>query len=203
MYDKDALPNLRDWIKVTSIEVPKNMQRKCFGKSRYIISGIFDFLQDFSSLQSRSAFGTLAPILECCKENSPEDFKRLEAGGCYAFKFKNGVKFAIILSKFESYGKEYALVAVLWKIYPTAHADCMNDGISHIGIYSADTLPNISGWELKEKLPLPEKIMEHFQKYNVVTTESVMKFFADPPYYSGAVNLNTLLKTYSAEKWEK
>lgn len=71
MYDKDTLPNLRGWQKVTSIEVPKNMQRKCFCKNRYIISGIFDFLQDSSSLYvKRFPFPTLAPLLEVCKDNS-------------------------------------------------------------------------------------------------------------------------------------
>ncbi len=49
VYDKDTLPNLRDWIKVDTIKIPKNMHAKLYGNSRYIISGIFDFLQDRSS----------------------------------------------------------------------------------------------------------------------------------------------------------
>ncbi len=53
VYNKDALPNLRDWIKVASTRVPKNMYKRLFGNSRYIISGIFDFLQDRSSQKSR------------------------------------------------------------------------------------------------------------------------------------------------------
>ena len=119
MYDKDALPNLRDWIKVTSIEVPKNMQRKCFGKSRYIISGIFDFLQDRASLQvERSVFPTLTSLLEVCKDNSQESLARLEAGGCYAFAANDGYKIVVLLDRFKAYDIDHFLVAVLWKTFP-------------------------------------------------------------------------------------
>lgn len=54
IYDKNSLPNLQNWVKVTSIKVPNNMYKKLFDNSRYIISGIFDFLQDRSSKKSRS-----------------------------------------------------------------------------------------------------------------------------------------------------
>ena len=54
LYDQNALPNLQDWVKASSIKVPKNMQKKLFGNSRYVISGIFDFLQDRSSQKRRS-----------------------------------------------------------------------------------------------------------------------------------------------------
>ncbi|MBQ9746413.1 MAG: hypothetical protein IJW21_06280 [Clostridia bacterium] len=201
MYDKDALPNLRDWQKVTTIEVPKNMQRKCFGKSRYIISGIFDFLQDRSSLQNqRSAFQTLAPLLEVCRDNSQESLGRLEAGGCYAFAANGGYKIVIILNRFNSHGADHFLVAVLWRTFLAPEVDYMSEGISHIGIYTADTLPNIDGWSLNGRLELPSSIKEHIDKFNVVTTESILKFFASPPYYSGTVTLNNYLRTYFPNK---
>jgi hypothetical protein len=195
MYDKDALPNLRDWIKVTSIEVPKNMQRKCFGKSRYIISGIFDFLQDRSSLQKqRSAFHTLASLLEVCRDNTQDAVNSLEVGGCYAFAFNGGYKIAIILNRFSSCGKEHFLVAVLWRTFHAPGIDYMSEGISHIGIYTAETLPNIDGWSLHGRVELPSSIKDHIEKYNVVTTESILKFFSDPPYYSGALALSNFLR---------
>ena len=201
MYDKDALPNLRDWIKVTSIEVPKNMQRKCFGKSRYIISGIFDFLQDRSSLQEQcSAFRTLAPLLEICRDNTQDVINRLEAGGCYAFAFNGGYKIVIILNRFNSYGKEHFLVAVLWRTFHAPGIDYVSEGISHIGIYTADTLPNIDEWSLNSRLELPNSIKDHIHKYNVVTTESILKFFSDPPYYSGALTLSNFLRAYFPSK---
>ena len=201
MYDKDALPNLRDWIKVTSIEVPKNMQRKCFGKSRYIISGIFDFLQDRSSLQEQSsAFRTLAPLLEVCRDNTQDMINRLEAGGCYAFAFNGGYKIVIILNRFNSYGKEHFLVAVLWRTFYAPGIDYMSEGISHIGIYTADTLPNIDEWSLNSRLELPNSIKDHIDKYNVVTTENILKFFSDPPYYSGALTLSNFLRAYFPSK---
>ena len=203
MYDRDALPNLLDWIKVTSIEVPKNMQRKCFGKSRYIISGIFDFLQDRSSLQEqRSAFRILASLLEVCRDNTQDAINRLEAGGCYAFAFNGGYKIAIILDRFCSYGKDHFLVAVLWRTFLAPGVDYMSEGLSHIGIYTADTLPNIDGWSLNGRLELPSSIKDHIDKYNVVTTESVLKFFAAPPYYSGALTLSNFLRTYFPSKSE-
>jgi len=197
MYDKDALPNLRDWIKVTSIGVPKNMQIKCFGKSRYIISGIFDFLQDRYSLQEqRSAFQTLAPLLEACRDNTKEAFDSLVVGGCYAFGFKSGYRFAIILDRFESGGTDRVLVVVLGKTFPSPNADYMNEFGSHIGIYSADTLPNIEEWTLKHKLELPYNIKEYTAKHNLVTAECVLKFFAEPPFFFGTLTLEGFLKTY-------
>ena len=63
VYDKNALPNLRDWIKVASAKVPKNMQKKLYGNSRYIISGIFDFLQDRSSHKKHLSFKSLLFML--------------------------------------------------------------------------------------------------------------------------------------------
>ncbi len=203
MYDKDALPNLRDWNKVTSIEVPKNMQRKCFGKSRYIISGIFDFLQDRSSLQAeRSTFSTLAPLFEVCKDNSLESLNRLEVGGCYAFAANGGYKIVILLDRFNSYGAEHFLVAVLWKTFHAPGVDYLSEGVSHIGIYTADTLPNIDGWSLNGRVELPSSIKDHIEKYNVVTTESILKIFAAPPYYSGALTLSNFLRTYFPSKSE-
>lgn len=201
MYDKDALPNLRDWQKVSSIEAPKNMQRKCFGKSRYIISGIFDFLQDRSSLQiERSAFPTLAPLFEVCKDNSQESLDRLEAGGCYAFAANGGYKIVILLDRFNSYGIDHFLVAVLWRTFHAPGVDYMSEGVSHIGTYTADTLPNVDGWSLNGRIELPSSIKDHIDKYNVVTTESILKFFAAPPYYSGALTLNNFLRTYFPNK---
>ena len=201
MYDKDALPNLRDWIKVTSIEVPKNMQRKCFGKSRYIISGIFDFLQDRSSLQEqRSAFHTLASLLEVCRDNTHDAINRLEAGGCYAFAFNGGYKIAIILNRFSLFGKEHFLVAVLWRTFHAPGIDYMSESVSHIGIYTADTLPNIDEWSLNSRLELPNSIKDHIDKYNVVTNESILRFFSAPPYYSGALTLSNFLSSYFPSK---
>ena len=67
MYDQKALPNLRDWIKVTSIKVPKNMHKKLYDNALYIISGIFDFLQDRSSAKCRPLL--LMPLLLLPKGN--------------------------------------------------------------------------------------------------------------------------------------
>jgi hypothetical protein len=201
MYDKDALPNLRDWVDVTSIEVPKNMQRKCFGKTRFIISGIFDFLQDGSSLQvEQSAFPTLAPLLEVCKDNSKEAFDRLEVGGCYAFAANGGYKIVIVLDRFEHNGAEHVLLTVLWRTFHAPGVDYMDEGVSHIGIYSAGTLPSIDGWSLNGRIEVPSCIKDHIDKYRVVTTESVMKFFAAPPYYSGALTLGKVLQMYFPDR---
>lgn len=194
LYNKDALPNLTDWVEVTTLPVPRNMQRKLFGNSRYIISGIFDFLQDRSSLPPRrTVFRTLAPLLEVCRENTREAFEGLEVGGCYAYPFMDGYKFAVIVDRFTVMETELLLVAVLWKTYPTLEADCLHDGLAHLGVYTADLLPNVESWTLRHKLDLPPDLSHPFAKSNQTTLECILKFFADPPYYSGAVNLSGFL----------
>lgn len=197
MYNRDALPNLRDWQKVTSIEVPKNMQRKCFGKSRYIISGIFDFLQNRVSLRvEQSAFPTLAKLFEVCKDNSQESLNGLEVGGCYAFAANGGYRIVILLDRFNSNGIDHYFLAVLLKTFHAPGVDYMNESVCHIGTYPADILPNIDDWALNGRIELPSNIKNHLHKYNVVTNESVMKFFAVPAYYSGALTLNNFFRYY-------
>lgn len=82
VYDKDALPNLRDWIKAASTNVPQNMQKRLFGNSRYIISGIFDFLQDRSPLQQHLSWISLL----CMTKAGKTAFDIFEVCSYYSIK---------------------------------------------------------------------------------------------------------------------
>ena len=196
-YDKEALPNLAEWEMISNIDVPTNMHKKLFGNVRFIIRGKLDFLTDQSSYGiGNKVFSSLAPLIECCKENPPSSFAELKIGGCYAYKYDDGYKFAVILNRFKLNDIEYLLVAVLKKGDLSEEADYMSCEVSHMGIYSYDTLPNISGWELKKILTLPNNIKDYVSRYSTVTSERVIKFFEERPYYSGAATLRTILETY-------
>lgn len=200
MYDRDTLPNLRDWNKVATIDVPKNMQRKCFGKDRYITHGILDFLQDISSIENlHRVFKTLAPLLKVCRDNTQTAFDSLEAGNCYAFRVKDGYRFAIILDRFNIHEDAHVLVVVLRKTFLSAYADCMNECFSHIGVYSAVTFPNIEEWMLTHELALPSNI-NNLTMHITEANESILKFFSTPSYYPNTFTLSQFLRLYLLDK---
>jgi hypothetical protein len=60
----------------------------------------------------------------------------------------------------------------------------MNYGISHIGIYSRDTLPNTEGWVSENRMIPNEtacsRIKAYTAKYGKITIESHQRFFSKP-----------------------
>ena len=209
MYDKEAIPNLADWKKVDSVDVPPHIQMKLFGKNRYIIGEIFDFFHDLSEIhRGQWTLHQLARILDCCKENTKEDFDKLKTFGLYAYKDVHGPRLALILDRFLSpYGEALILVALLFKAPFSAYGDYMNYGISHVGIYSRDTLPNTEGWVWENRMIPNEtacsRIKAYTAKYGKITIESHQRFFSKPYPQSiegVTLSLSRFLRMYFEER---
>lgn len=182
--------------KIAHITVnPKNRER-LLGVSAFMYGGKSSFRSEIKE----SLYVTLNEFLYHCEENSQELIDVLEVGGCYAFAANGGYKIVIVLDRFDCNGTEHVLVTVLARTFYAPGVDYMSEGVSHIGIYSAETLPNIDGWSLNGRIELPSSIKDHIHKYNVVTTENVLKFFAAPPYYSGVLTLSSFLQVYFPDK---
>lgn len=182
LYDKDSIPNLNGWKKIESLSVPNEIKKRFLGKNRYIINGIIDFLQDRSDFYlPLNALHQLAPILEYCKENTDENFSKLQTYGLYSYPTNDGSRLALILDRFLSFdGTESVLVALLGKT-SLYGGDYINYIITHVGIYSADTLPNMQEWELVNRLIpadyVPDNMKDYLAKYGVIKDECIQKFF--------------------------
>ena len=209
MYDKEAVPNLADWKRVDSVDVPPGMLLKLFGKNRYIIGEIFDFFHDLSKIHNELwTLRRLAPILDCCKENTKEAFDKLETYGLYAYQDVRGPRLALILDRFLSpCGEELVLVALLFKTPFSAYGDYMNYGISHVGIYSRETLPNTEGWVWENRMIPNEtactRIKAYTAKYGKITIECHRRFFSKPYPHSiegVTLSLGRFLRIYFEEK---
>ena len=201
-YDGESLPNIADWKKIGSVEVPSRMQVKLFGKNRVLVGKLLDFLQDCSAYHSECwTFRRLSQFLAVCKDNTEETFQRLETYGLYAYRDAYGSRLALILDRFRSsYGEELVLVLLLFYIPRLCTpGDYMDYAVSHVGIYSRDTLPNAEGWILKNRLIPEEGLREAIRAYTAthgtVTTESHQRFFA-PPALAGTLNLRRFLATF-------
>ena len=204
LYDKDSIPNLNGWQKVESITVPNGMQKRFFGNSKHIFDGILDFLQDHSERYlSLYSLQQLAPILSYCKENSNENFAKLKTYGLYSYPTNTGSRLALILDRFLSpYGTEYVLVALL-RMYPFSAGDYMKYLVSHVGIYSADTLPNTEEWTPVNRLIpadyVPDNMKAYLAKYGTVKNECIQNFFANGLFQTiidgSLYTLNSFLRT--------
>lgn len=205
-YDGEAIPNIADWKKVGSVDVPSCMQVKLFGKNRVLVGELLDFLQDCSAYHNeRWTFRHLSQILAVCKDNTEETFQRLETYGLYAYRDAYGSRLALILDRFRSpYDEELVLVLLLFCI-PTlcSPGDYMDYAVSHVGIYSKDTLPNAESWVLKNRLipedTLREGIKAYTAKHGIVTIESHQRFFA-PPSLASTLKLRRFLASFFSEK---
>lgn len=201
-YDGESLPNIADWKKIGSVEVPSRMQIKLFGKNRVLVGELLDFLQDCSAYHSeRWTFRRLSQFLAVCKDNTEETFQRLETYGLYAYRDAYGSRLALILDRFRSpCGEELVLVLLLFCIPRLcAPGDYMDYAVSHVGIYSRDTLPNAEGWVLKNRLIPEEGLREAIRAYTAthgtVTVESHQRFFA-PPSLASTLKLRRFLATF-------
>ena len=183
LYDKDSIPNLNGWQKIKTVAVPNGMQKRFLGNNKRILDGILDFLQDHSeNYRSLNSLLQLAPLLKYCKETTAENFAALETYGLYSYPTNHGSRFALILDRFLSpHGKECVLVALLLRT-SYATGDYMNYLVSHVGIYSADTLPNTEEWTLINRLIpadyIPDNMKAYLAKYGTVKDECIRKFFA-------------------------
>ena len=209
LYDREAIPNFADWKKVDSVDVPPRMHLKLFGKNRYIIGEIFDFFRDLSKIHNELwTLRRLAPILDCCKENTKEAFDQLETYGLYAYRDVRGPRLALILDRFLSpCGEELVLVALLFKTPFSAYGDYMNYGISHVGIYSRETLPNTEKWVWENRMIPNEtacsRIKAYTQKYGKITVECHQRFFSKPYPQSlegVTLSLSRFLRIYFEER---
>ena len=205
-YDKETIPNIADWKKIGNVEVPSRMQRKLFGKSRVLVGEILDFLQDRSAYHNECwTFRRLAPILEVCKDNSDETFQRLETYGLYSYRDGNESRLALILDRFRSpCGEELMLVLLLFYVpMLCSPGNYMDYAVSHVGIYSKDTLPNAEGWILKNRLLPNETLRKNIKAYTarcgMITVESHQRFFA-PPSFTSTLKLERFLTSFFAEK---
>ena len=182
------------WQKVGYVDVPKNAHKRLFRNTRYLGQGILDFLREGPALTNKiSSTNNLQQLLSYCKKNAPDAILRLNVGDCYSFSFLGGYRFAVILDRFALYGEEQALVAVLSERHEDPMGHYMNDTISHFGIYSADTLPNMDSWVKRGEVTLTEDVKAYASRYRAVTTECVMKFLASPDYSSGVLTLERFL----------
>ena len=209
LYDRETIPNFADWKQVDSVDVPPRMHLKLFGKNRYIIGEIFDFFRDLSKIHNELwTLRRLAPILDCCKENTKEAFDQLETYGLYAYRDVRGPRLALILDRFLSpYGEELVLVALLFKTPFSAYGDYMNYGISHVGIYSRETLPNTEKWVWENRMIPNEtacsRIKAYTQKYGKITVECHRRFFSKPYPQSlegVTLSLSRFLRIYFEER---
>ena len=183
LYNQNDIPNLSGWQKIDCISVPHGMKKRFFGNNKFFISENLDFLQDHSDIYlSLYSLRQLAPILSYCKRNKDEAFSKLETYGLYAYPTNDGSRLALILDRFLSpYGTECVLVALLRK--HTFCTDYMTYIVSHIGIYSADTLPNTEEWTLVNRLIpadyVPDNMKVYLAKYGTVKDECIQRFFAN------------------------
>ena len=182
LYGKDSLPNLNGWQKVGSVTVPSDMKKRFLGKNRAVINGILDFFWDESDMYlSLNALHRLAPIFSYCRENTDEGFAKLKTYGLYSYPTDHGSRFALILDRFlSSDGTECVLVALL-RNASLYGGDYINYLVSHVGIYTSDTLPNTEEWELVNRLIpadyVPDNIKAYLARYGTVKDECIQNFF--------------------------
>lgn len=195
VYDESSLPNLVDWKRVGSIDVPKGLHQRLFGNTRYLGTGILEFIDKKATLINKKFDADNIEQLLChCKKNAPDAIFGLKAGECYSFLLGDGYRFAIVLDRFALYGDEQALVAVLAEKHRSPDEDYMDDTIAHFGIYSVDTLPNVDRWVKKGDVLLSDDVKAYSARFRTTTTECVMKFLSSPSYSSGYLTLRRLLE---------
>ncbi|MBQ3490158.1 MAG: hypothetical protein IJA86_06185 [Clostridia bacterium] len=203
VYGKEEIPNLSGWEKVSSVAVPSNMQKRFLGKSKYIINGILDFLKNHVKIyRELYLLHQLAPLLAYCQETTDEAFAKLETYGLYSYPTADGFRLALILDQFlSSCGTECALIALLRK-FPFSAGDYMNYIISHVGIYSADMLPNTEAWALVNKMIpadyVPGNLQAFRAKYGAVATGCIQRFFQKKGSET-MLTLNQFLRTDYAQ----
>lgn len=198
MYGYDALPNLKGWEKVGSVQVPPAVYKKIFGEQHYVtISDIMGFFKDKSHIMKIAfPFKTLSELMNICKQNTQEQVYDLQIGGCYAYRFNDGYKIAIILNRFVINEIPHVLVAMLNRTYSLeSEIDYMNEPVEWTGLYYADIMPNMDDWTLKDTIELPDNINDFRARCGTVTSECALKFFPMAPRHS-SLTLKRFLEIY-------
>ncbi len=184
LYDKASIPNLSGWQKIESITVTDGMQKRFFGKNRYIINTISDFFWDRSKIhRSLYSLNQLEMILSYCRENPIENFAKLETYGLYSYPTNNGSRLALILDRFLSSDGTGCVLVALLRMLPLSAGDYMKYLVSHVGVYSRDTLPNTEEWTLVNRLIpadyVPDNMKAYLAKYGTVKDECIRRFFTN------------------------
>ena len=196
IYESEELPNLEGWEMLGKIPTPPRVCGRLFGNTRILGQGVLDFMMPESLVLGASSIGikNLGELLSFCKENSPRAFSSLSPGECYSFPFDGGYRFVLILDRFFHGGEEKVMVAVLSAKHESPDEDYQSDEISHFGIYSADSLPNMENWTKRGDLALSDDVRAYAARFRTPTSECIVKFLSAPSYSSGYLTLGRFLE---------
>lgn len=157
--------------KVAHIPIPHT--QRSFFNTRY------ESKQSFREEIAKPLGLTLREILWHYETNTEEAFEALAVGGCYAYRYKNGYRFAVVLDRAEMNEEQHLMIAVLSAFSETPSTDFLHTVLSSLALYGKESLPNLNGWQKVDSATVPNDMKKRFFGKNRSVINGILDFLQD------------------------